>query len=158
MSATNTSEHTGATLRLAAWVSDLSLTDVPVGLLERAKYLILDGIACGLVGAHLPWSERAAKAVFGLEPQGDAAVIGWDRNIGAQSAALLNSSFIQGFELDVSSQYQLVKTQLTRSSRIGTVMHHYTPTRFFCLQFWLPRKTSSAARSSPSLAPTFCFL
>ena len=86
----------GPTARLSAWVSALKLEDVPPEIITRAKYLILDGIACGLVGAHLPWSAKAANAMFELEPAGDAIIIGWEKKLPPLSAALLNSSFIQG--------------------------------------------------------------
>ena len=91
----------GPTGTLASWVASAALADVPEHIRTRSKYLILDGLACSLVGAHLPWSEKAAAAIFDLEAAGgDAIVVGWDRKIGPLSAALLNSSFIQGFELD----------------------------------------------------------
>jgi len=68
---------------------------------ERAKHLILDGIACALVGAQLPWSRTGVKAVTALDGAGDAALIGWaPLTTSSTSAAMLNSSFIQGFELD----------------------------------------------------------
>lgn len=56
----------GPTGKLCNWVHSLSLSDVPEEIQTRAKYLILDGIACALIGAHLPWSETAARAVFSL--------------------------------------------------------------------------------------------
>jgi aconitate decarboxylase len=41
------------------------------------------------------------KAITGLEDAGTAALIGWGgRTTSATSAAMLNSSFIQGFERD----------------------------------------------------------
>lgn len=81
---------------------------------------MLDGLACALVGAHLPWSETAVKAVVEMESEGPVTIIGWEKvnrqrshggavvrfvNVVSQkispvSAALLNSTFIQGFELD----------------------------------------------------------
>jgi aconitate decarboxylase len=88
------------TKQLSTWVASTNLNDIPEEVRTRAKYLILDGFACGLVGAHLPWSEKACNAIIDLESAGDADVIGWDRKTGPMSAALLNSSFIQGFELD----------------------------------------------------------
>ena len=48
------------TVQLSQWVSDLKLEDVPEQVGIRAKYLILDGLACAFVGSHLPWSEKAA--------------------------------------------------------------------------------------------------
>lgn len=96
----STSDKLGQTAQLSSWVSSVTLNDVPDEIQTRAKYLILDGLACGLVGAHLPWSEKAANAIFDMEPAGDTTVFGWDRKIPPLSSALLNSTFIQGFELD----------------------------------------------------------
>ena len=69
----------GETGKLCNWVHNLSLKDIPEEVLTRAKYLILDGLACALVGAHLPWSEKAANAIFEMEPPGECIVFGWDK-------------------------------------------------------------------------------
>jgi 2-methylcitrate dehydratase PrpD len=53
----------GVTGALSAWLADLSLADVPQAVRERAKYLLLDGIGCALVGAKLPWSALAVETV-----------------------------------------------------------------------------------------------
>src|ERR1700758_4732354 len=90
----------GPTGRLATWVADLTLNDVPRDVVERAKNLLLDGLGCALVGAQLPWSRVATDAVLGLEGAGDTVVIGTGRTTSAPAAAVLNGTFIQGFELD----------------------------------------------------------
>jgi len=90
----------GPTARLAAFLARATLDDLPRTVLERSAHVTLDGLACALVGAHLPWSERAVEAVSALESGGPAIVIGWDLAITPSAAALLNSTFIQGFELD----------------------------------------------------------
>ena len=41
----------GPTGRLATWVAEVSLSDVPPEVVERAKHLLLDGIGCALIGA-----------------------------------------------------------------------------------------------------------
>ncbi|KAI1056741.1 hypothetical protein LB507_002299 [Fusarium sp. FIESC RH6] len=76
------------TVQLSQWVSDLKLEDVPEQVRTRAKYLILDGLA--------------SHALLNLEPaQGDASLVGWGgRKVTALTAALLNGTFTQGFELD----------------------------------------------------------
>lgn len=96
------SNPAGVTGKLCNWIDSTDLSSIPSEVVTRAKYLILDGIACALVGAHLPWSETAANAIFKMEPQGSCTVIGWgaDRKLSPLAAALLNSTFIQGFELD----------------------------------------------------------
>src|SRR6266481_8259845 len=91
----------GPTGRLATWLANTTLDDIPTSVRERAKHLLLDGIACALVGAQLPVSRKRVEGVTKLDDAGNAMLIGWGgRTTSAPSAAMLNSSFIQGFELD----------------------------------------------------------
>ncbi|HEY2269954.1 MAG TPA: MmgE/PrpD family protein, partial [Streptosporangiaceae bacterium] len=91
----------GPTGKLATWLAGTTLEDVPPAVREHAQHLVLDGVACALVGAQLPVSRKGVEAITALEDAGTAALIGWGgRTTSATSAAMLNSSFIQGFELD----------------------------------------------------------
>src|SRR5271165_2495291 len=90
----------GPTGKLATWVANLSLGDIPETVVERAKHLLLDGLGCGLIGAQLPWSRVATDAVLDLENRGDVVVIGTGKSTSGPAAAVLNGTFIQGFELD----------------------------------------------------------
>ena len=90
----------GTTGQLATWLANLKLDDVPQHIRDRAKYLTLDGLGCAIVGAQLPWSRKAVELVTALEGQGESTVIGWGMKTSAPAAALLNGTFIQGFELD----------------------------------------------------------
>ncbi|ANB14636.1 hypothetical protein AWJ20_2241 [Sugiyamaella lignohabitans] len=95
------SDAPSPTVELCKWVESLTWDDVPEEIRTRAKYLILDGITCAIVASHLPWSETAVKAVSSIEGEGPCHVIGWkDLKVGPLQSALLNSTFIQGFELD----------------------------------------------------------
>jgi aconitate decarboxylase len=90
----------GPTGLLASWVADLTLDSVPAAVRDRARHLLLDGVGCAVIGAQLPWSRVAAEAVLDFEGEGRSPVIGWGRTTNPSAAALLNSTFIQGFELD----------------------------------------------------------
>jgi aconitate decarboxylase len=91
----------GPTGRLATWLAETTLDDVPAPVREHAKHLLLDGVACALVGAQLPVSRIGVEGITTLDNAGSAFLIGWGgRTTSAPSAAMLNSSFIQGFELD----------------------------------------------------------
>ena len=57
----------GPTGRLATWVAETTLDDVPASVRDRAKHLILDGIGCALVGAQLPWSRIGVQGVTALD-------------------------------------------------------------------------------------------
>ncbi|MGW4587797.1 MmgE/PrpD family protein [Amycolatopsis thermoflava] len=96
----NPTDPDGVTGRLATWIAGLRHDDIPDAVRERARHLLLDGLVCALVGARLPWSERAVDAVLALEGKGDVPLLGWDRTTSAPAACLLNGTFIQGFELD----------------------------------------------------------
>ncbi|KIW12128.1 hypothetical protein PV08_09403 [Exophiala spinifera] len=95
------SDPTGPTGKLSNWIHDVSLDAIPQYIRDRAKYLLLDGLACLLVGAQLPGSQLAVRAILGMEPPGHCTISGWaDKKISPLQAALLNSTFIQAFELD----------------------------------------------------------
>ncbi|KAH7313219.1 hypothetical protein BKA65DRAFT_530322 [Rhexocercosporidium sp. MPI-PUGE-AT-0058] len=92
---------TGPTGLLSLWLSSLTPSDILETIKTRAKYLLLDGVGCALVGAHLPWSEKAAKVHLGLERFGGTCdVVGWEKKFTPLLVALVNGTFIQGFELD----------------------------------------------------------
>lgn len=90
----------GPTGTLSRWVVDTKLDDIPVGVRNHALTIMLDGVGCGLVGAQLPWSRLGVAAVTGLDGGGSHVVVGHDLRTSGPSAAMLNGSFIQGFELD----------------------------------------------------------
>lgn len=68
----------GVTKPLSHWIHSISLDDIPSAVRTRAKYLILDGLGCAIVGAHLPWTETAVRAIFDFEPEGNCWVWGWE--------------------------------------------------------------------------------
>lgn len=86
------SEPTG---RVCNFGCSVELRDEPQEVNKYEKHLILDGIACSLVGAQLPWSHTGTKAI--LE---NGIVLGGNQRFNPMSAAVLKSTLIQGFELD----------------------------------------------------------
>src|SRR6201993_2200932 len=119
----------GPTGQLATWLAGTTLADVPLRVREHAKHLILDGVACALVGAQLPVSRKGVQAITALDDAGTGALIGWGgRSTSAPSAAMLNSSFIQGFELDdyhplapLHSNALVLPAMLAAVPHVGTV-------------------------------------
>ena len=69
----------GPTGQICDFVASVELEDVPEHVRTNAKYLILDGIACALVGAQLPWSKKATKAILEMEAPGNCTLIGWNQ-------------------------------------------------------------------------------
>ena len=77
-SSSKVKDSPGVTAQLCDWIHSLTLEDIPQDVRTRAKYLILDGLACALNGAHVPWSEEAGQAVLDFEEPGEHALFGWD--------------------------------------------------------------------------------
>lgn len=75
----NSATPSPITRDLCEWLHTLQLSDVPEEVAKRTKYLILDGIACGIVGSHLPWSETATNGVLSMEAEGACSVWGWEK-------------------------------------------------------------------------------
>lgn len=90
----------GPTRVLARFLARTSLSDIPAEVIVRAKHLMLDGFGCALLSARLDWSQRAVDALRALDGDGCASVWGWKLKVPPTSAALLNGTFISGFELD----------------------------------------------------------
>jgi aconitate decarboxylase len=87
------------TRELAEWVSHVEFADIPPQTLANVKRVLLDGVGCGLYGATMPWSQQlySSMARFG---SGVSRVIGSGCTLPPDRAALVNGSFIQGYELD----------------------------------------------------------
>jgi aconitate decarboxylase len=122
------SDPDGVTGQLCRWLADLSNDQVPDAVVARAKDLILDGLGCALVGAQLPWSRTAVEAMTRFEGRGEVTLIGWGRTLPAPAAALLNGTFIQGFELDdfhplgpLHSASVILPALLAASQQLGDV-------------------------------------
>lgn len=88
------------TTHLSEWIAHLRYEHIPADVLERAKYQLLDAVACALVGARVPWSEQYVKATAEYEPAGTYSVIGYSQKYGPLAAAMMNSAFVQATELD----------------------------------------------------------
>jgi aconitate decarboxylase len=119
----------GPTGRLATWLASTTLEDIPPSVREHAKHLLLDGVACALVGAQLPVSRKGVEGITKLDDGGNAQLIGWGgRTTSAPLAAMLNSSFIQGFELDdyhplapLHSNSLVIPAMLAAAPHVGRV-------------------------------------
>lgn len=97
---TTTTAHPRVTRAVAEFAAETRYEALPDDVLERTRLLLLDGIACGIVGAKLPWAQKAVEALSLVDSGTGATLWGWGRSVSPSSAALLNGTFVQGFELD----------------------------------------------------------
>lgn len=94
-------EGPGVTAQLCNWIHGLKLEEIPAHVKTRAKYLMLDGLACALTGARVPWSVDAAKALLEFEEPGKHVVIGYQEVILVLTCQCCNPA---GRMLSTSSQ------------------------------------------------------
>jgi aconitate decarboxylase len=97
---TQPTDPQGPTGALCTWLGQARLEDVPLEVQQRALHLLLDGVACLLLSSHMEWSALGVEALTDFDRGGGFMVAARDRSTSAFTAAVLNSSFIQSFELD----------------------------------------------------------
>lgn len=85
---------------MAEFISDLSYDNIPTHVLERTKLIMLDAFACGLYGARLEWAQILQKTMAPLDQTPACTIWGTRQRLSAPSAALINGTQVQGFELD----------------------------------------------------------
>ena len=89
---------------LAKYVVGLKYEDLPKQAIESAKALIVDQLACQLIGSTLPWVEPALKLVQmteGVKPE--STVINYGSRFLVADVAFVNATFGQACELDDSA-------------------------------------------------------
>ncbi|GAA5232374.1 MmgE/PrpD family protein [Verticiella sediminum] len=85
---------------IAQFVADLRYEAIPQEVRERMKLLLLDAFGCGLYGAALDWSRSLQRACGSVDDTRKCTIWGTSQKLSAPSAALINGTQVQGFELD----------------------------------------------------------
>lgn len=88
----------GETAQLAAFA--IEQRSFPAEVLEHAKLLVLDHLACSIAAATLPWSLKYRAAIRSLGAVGTATVVYHGDGLSLDSAAFLNGTFGHGNEYD----------------------------------------------------------
>lgn len=90
----------GASRTISEFTSKLSYEQIPAPVVAHLKLSILDGIACCLVGADLPWTRKVADMIAGEGGVPAATVFGAKRSVPLTGAVLINATAGHAFELD----------------------------------------------------------
>jgi 2-methylcitrate dehydratase PrpD len=100
------------TRTLATFVADTQFVDLPPGLVEDLKIIVLDTFAAGFIGTAQPWARMVAEMVRELGGKPEASVINQSWRTDISRAALVNGALIGAFECE----------PLTGSHASGTVL------------------------------------
>ncbi len=87
------------TRRLAAWIAETELEDLPGDVVDAIKVYLLDDLAGGFAGCRTPWADMVA-AVAGDPSVGPCSVFGRESTTSASAATLINGVMLGGFEVD----------------------------------------------------------
>jgi 2-methylcitrate dehydratase PrpD len=91
-------------VQLARYFASLRYDDLPADVIERAKALIRDQLACQLIGSTMPWTAPAlelAELSRGARPE--STVVNYGSRLPAADAAFVNATFGQACEMDDSA-------------------------------------------------------
>src|SRR5262249_20814771 len=85
---------------MARFVRELSFSDLPDEVVEKAKQVSLNSLGVQLAASTLPWSKAAYR--FGRSQGGppEATVVNYGLRTTAANAAFVNGCFGHGFEMD----------------------------------------------------------
>ena len=90
----------GATAVLADFAAGLTFEDLPKDVVDHLKLAVLDGLACCLHGATLPWTRMVADLVDHDGGTPEASLIGMLRMVPVANAVLVNATAGHAFEMD----------------------------------------------------------
>jgi len=86
--------------RLAHFMAELTLAEIPAPVVERAKYLMLDAIGIAFASGRFDFAEHSLAAMRALGGTGEAAVIGFAERLPFRDAALMNGVLVHGLDFD----------------------------------------------------------
>ena len=91
----------GTTTRVpAGYIAVAQFSDLPPAIVQRSKSFVLDTLGVGIYGTSLPWCERLHATAEAMEAPDRAAVWCTPLKFSAPTAAMVNATAVQAFELD----------------------------------------------------------
>jgi 2-methylcitrate dehydratase PrpD len=88
------------TRRLAQWLAQLSFDDLPEVVVDYTKRVLLDDVGCMLGGALQLGNKALVRTVLAQRELGDSTIAVYGHRTSAPNAALLNGTFICGWDYD----------------------------------------------------------
>ena len=97
----STLSQTPVAVRLAEFVAGLRYEDLPQSVIDGAKDLVLDQLACELIGSTMPWVRPAFDLVrLSAGVKAESTIVNSGFGCLAADAAFVNASYGQACELD----------------------------------------------------------
>jgi 2-methylcitrate dehydratase PrpD len=85
---------------LARFAHDLTFDGIPADVVDRAKYLMLDGLGIALAASRYPFARKIFSGLSDLGGQGACSIIGMDGSMSARDAVVMNGALVHGLDFD----------------------------------------------------------
>src|SRR5882762_5747187 len=99
-----------AARRLARFVVNLRLNDLPPPVVAQARLLALDTLGCGLAAARYDFARAVRETAERLGGPSESAVIGSTVRVAAANAVLANATLAHGLDFDDTREDAIVHT------------------------------------------------
>src|SRR6185295_2756384 len=97
-------------LRIAGFLRDLKLDEIPEPVVAKAKLVFLDTIGIALASSTMDFGRMALNVARRLGGPADSSLIGADFKVGAASAVLANGTLAHGLDYDDTLEEAIVHT------------------------------------------------
>ena len=84
----------------ADFALDLKYDDIPEGVRERAKYLILDSVGCALASSTFDFAAKILAGIKDLGGAGECSVINSNETLPVRDAVAMNAALVHGLDYD----------------------------------------------------------
>lgn len=93
-------EQDGLTIRMARFACQTGFSDIPAEVVEYAKVMIADSLACGFGAAALPGARNLVTVAEKWGGPPDATILTTGRKVSAASAAFANGYLVNALDAD----------------------------------------------------------
>ncbi len=147
-----TAPSTALTRRVAQFVSDTDVSDIPAPLFEHAKVAFMDWLAVTLAGRHEPLVEILLRLARHLGGKEQATVLGFGTKTSVAQAALINGSASHALDYDDSLEAFLGHPSVTLfPGLLAMAEHRQTAGREFLAAYILGLQAGAAIGSSAGM-------
>jgi 2-methylcitrate dehydratase PrpD len=91
---------TSASTQLASFVSDLTFSDIPPGIVNKAKAALLDTIGCAIAGIDSEATRASLSVVRTLGGTYESSILGYSEKTSSANAAFINAIMAKCYDFD----------------------------------------------------------
>jgi 2-methylcitrate dehydratase PrpD len=91
---------TSASTQLASFVSDLSFSEIPPGIVNKAKATLLDTVGCAIAGIDSAATRASLSVVRAFGGTSESSILGYSEKTSSANAAFVNAIMAKCYDFD----------------------------------------------------------